>query len=105
VRREFCPTGGRQSAQPRCARANRLDQLREEGTADTADLGIGVALQRIERERNAQRGAVPEEGTLVLRQAQLGEIRAAGSLLHSGELAVALEQRADARVAEGIGIG
>jgi hypothetical protein len=100
--------GGRRRHQtqrpPRRTRANRLDQLRKEGTANTADLGVRFTLERVERERHADRGAISEEQTLALGQRELREIRAARSLRHSGELAVAREQRADARVAQRIAV-
>src|SRR6266576_2567635 len=97
-----CNQAQRMARRPR---ADRLDQLGEEGATDTRDLGVRVALQRVERKRHTQRRAVPKEGALVLGQGQFREIRAAGSLLHSSELAVALEQRTDPRVAQGVGAG
>src|SRR5205809_144017 len=79
--------------QARRPRANGLEQLGEEGAAKHRDLGIRVALQRVDRERQAQGFAVPEKRTFGLGQAQLGMIRAECGLLHTSELAVALEQR------------
>src|SRR6267378_3220765 len=88
--------------QARRPRANGLEQLGEEGTAKHRDLGIRVALQRVDRERQAQGFAVPEKRAFGLGQAQLGMIRAECGLLHTSELAVALEQRPDARIGERI---
>src|SRR5437879_11176384 len=47
--------------QARRPRANGLEQLGEEGAAKHRDLGIRVALQRVDRERQAQGFAVPEK--------------------------------------------
>src|SRR5258706_161998 len=88
--------------QARRPRANRLEQLGEEGAAEHRDLGIRVAFQRVDRERQTQGFAVPEKRAFGLGQAQLGMIRAECGLLHTGEPAVALEQRPDARVGERI---
>src|SRR6266446_3360919 len=85
-------------------RANSREQLGEEGAAKHRDLGIRVALQRVDRERQAQGFAVPEKRAFGLGQAQLGMIRAECGLLHTSELAVALEQRPDARVGERIAV-
>src|SRR5438552_15514796 len=90
--------------QARRPRANGLEQLGEEGAAKHRDLGIRVALQRVDRERQAQGFAVPEKRAFGLGQAQLGMIRAECGLLHASELAVALEQRPDARVGERIAV-
>src|SRR3989442_1434928 len=90
--------------QARRPRANGLEQLGEEGAAKHRDLGIRVALQRVDRERQAQGFAVPEKRAFGLGQAQLGMIRAECGLLHTSELAVALEQRPDARVGERIAV-
>src|SRR2546425_529025 len=90
--------------QARRPRANGLEQLGEEGAAKHRDLGIRVALQRVDRERQAQGFAVPEKRAFGLGQAQLGMIRAERSLLHTSEPAVALEQRPDARVGERIAV-
>src|SRR5207244_3074481 len=66
--------GGRDQTerQARRARADRPEQLGEERAAEHGDLGIGVALERVERERDPQRCAVTEERALALGQAQLG---------------------------------
>src|SRR3989475_1386426 len=90
--------------QARRPRANGLEQLGEEGAAKHRDLGIRVALQRVDRERQAQGFAVPEKRAFGLGQAQLGMIRAECGLLHTSEPAVALEQRPDARVGERIAV-
>src|SRR5260221_4050758 len=90
--------------QARRPRANGLEQLGEEGAAKHRDLGIRVALQRVDRERQAQGFAVPEKRAFGLGQAQLGMIRAERGLLHTSEPAVALEQRPDARVGERIAV-
>src|SRR6267143_2253814 len=90
--------------QARRPRANGLEQLGEEGAAEHRDLGIRVALQRVDRERQAQRFAVPEKRAFGVGQAQLGMIRAECGLLHTSEPAVALEQRPDARVGERIAV-
>src|SRR5438093_878921 len=68
--------GGRDQTerQARRARADRPEQLGEERAAEHGDLGIGVALERVERERDPQRCAVTEERALALGQAQLGVI-------------------------------
>src|SRR5882762_2343813 len=88
--------------QARRPRANGLEQLGEEGAAKHRDLGIRVALQRVDRERQAQGFAVPEKRAFGLGQAQLRMIRAECGLLHTSEPAVALEQRPDARVGKRI---
>src|SRR5207249_9163658 len=90
--------------QARRPRANGLEQLGEEGAAKHRDLGIRIALQRVDRERQAQGFAVPEKRAFGLGQAQLGMIRAERGLLHTSEPAVALEQRPDARVGERIAV-
>src|SRR5216110_1195535 len=90
--------------QARRPRANGLEQLGEEGAAKHRDLGIRVALQRVDGERQAQGFAVPEKRAFGLGQAQLGMIRAECGLFHTSELAVALEQRPDARVGERIAV-
>src|SRR5216110_1855047 len=90
--------------QARRPRANGLEPLGEEGAAEHRDLGIRVALQRVYRERQAQGFAVPEKRAFGLGQAQLGMIRAECGLFHTSELAVALEQRPDARVGERIAV-
>jgi len=98
--------GGRDQTerQARRARADRPEQLGEERAAEHGDLGIGVALERVERERDPQRCAVTEERALALGQAQLGVIGGERGLLHTGELAVALEQRPQRRVCERVGV-
>src|SRR5438874_8066906 len=90
--------------QARRPRANGLEQLGEEWAAKHRDLGIRVALQRVDRERQAQGFAVPEKRAFGLGQAQLGMIRAECGLLHTSELAVALEERPDARGGERIDV-
>src|SRR5207249_8103901 len=90
--------------QARRPRANGLKQLGEEGAAKHRDLGVRVALQRVDRERQAQGFAVPEKRAFGLGQAQLGMIRAECGLLHTSELAVALKERPDARVGERIAV-
>src|SRR2546422_3920916 len=90
--------------QARRPRANGLEQLGEEGAAKHRDLGIRIALQRVDRERQAQGFAVPEKRAFGLGQAQLGMIRAERGLFHTSEPAVALEQRPDARVGERIAV-
>src|SRR3989449_5562261 len=85
--------------------ADRLDQLGEEGAPQYGDFGVGVALERVERECHAQAFPVPEKRLLGLGQAQLDVIGAGRRLFHTGEAAVAFEQRPDAGVGEGIGVG
>src|SRR5438477_284421 len=101
------PSGNRRDQpqlQARLPRANGLEQLGEEWAAKHRDLGIRVALQRVDRERQAQGFAVPEKRAFGLGQAQLGMIRAERGLLHTSELAVALKERPDARVGERIAV-
>src|SRR2546422_11307432 len=101
-------SGPRRDQAERAARrpgADRLDQLGEEGAPQYGDFGVGVALERVERERHAQAFAVPEKRLLGLGQAQLDVIGAERRLFHAGEAAVAFEQRPDAGVGEGIGVG
>src|SRR5438034_7734597 len=90
--------------QARRPRANGLEQLGEEGAAKHRDLGIRVALQRVDREGQAQGFAVPGKRASGLGHAQLGMSRAECGRLHTSELAVALEQRPDARVGERIAV-
>src|SRR5437773_5069230 len=85
-------------------RADRPDQLREKRAAQHRDVGVGVALERVERERDTQRRAVTEKRALRLGQAQRGEIGRERGLLHPGEPAVALEQRPEPRVGERVGV-
>src|SRR2546430_17492281 len=53
----------------------------------------------------SQAFAVPEKRLLGLGQAQLDVIGTERRLFHTGEAAVAFEQRPDAGVGEGIGVG
>src|SRR2546430_6375653 len=85
--------------------ADRLDQLGEEGAPQYGDFGVGVAFERIERERHAQAFAVLEKRPLGLRQTQLGVIGAEHGLLDAGEHAVALQQRPDTGIGQRIGVG
>src|SRR5439155_11208793 len=84
--------------------ADRLDQLGEEGAPEHGDFGARIALERVERQRHPQRLTVPEKRAFALGQAQLGVIGAERGLFHTGERAVALEQRSYARVGERIGV-
>src|SRR6266576_3903186 len=84
--------------------ADRLDQLREKGAAEHRDLGVGVPLQGIEGEGQPQRRAALEVHALGERQLQLPKIRALVEQFDPGEIAVALDERTDARIRERIGV-
>src|SRR5207247_8490118 len=79
--------------QARRPRANGLEQLGEEGAAEHRDLGIRVALQRVDREGEAQGFAVPEKRAFGLWQEQLGMIRDERYLLHTSVSVVSLDDR------------
>src|SRR6267142_6863398 len=84
-------------------RADRLDQMREERTAEHGDLGVGAPLQGVEREGQPQRRATLKVGALGGRQLQLAQIRALIEQLDPGEIAVALDERPQCRVGERLG--
>ena len=61
-------------------------------------------LERVERERHPQRLTVPEKRAFALGQAQLGVIGAERGLFHTGEPAVALQQRPDTGIGQRIDV-
>src|SRR5882762_1413734 len=88
--------------EPPRPRADRLDQMRQERTAEHGDLGVGAPLQGVERQSQPQRRATLKVGALGRRQLQLAQIRALIEQLDPGEIAVALDERPDARIRERI---
>src|SRR5712691_7763109 len=74
----------------------------EERAAEHGDLGVGASLQSIERQSQPHRRAALEVRPLVGRQLQLSKVRALVQQLHPREIAVALDERPDARIGERI---